>query len=98
MSEEERDEYGVTPAEYAAARRYLMEIAWSPPDNAFLASFPDVPGLRAHGSTEEAAAAMGEEVIVAWYTAMKDASRPIPEPSCPVATARQRNAGSPPSV
>jgi putative transcriptional regulator len=70
----------VTPDELAAARGYPMEIVWSPADEAFLARFPDVPGVVTHGATREEAAAMGDEVIVAWYTAMKDAGRPIPLP------------------
>jgi DNA-binding transcriptional regulator YiaG len=57
-----------------------MEIVWSPADEAFLARFPDIPGAVTHGATRAEAAAMGDEVIVAWHTAMKDAGRPIPPP------------------
>ena len=74
------DRAEVTPEELAQARRYPMEIVWSPEDEAFLASFPDVPGVVTHGATREEAAEMGDEVIVAWYTAMKDAGRSIPPP------------------
>lgn len=58
-----------------------MGIVWSAADDGFLARFPDVPKVVTHGATREEAAAMGDEVIVAWYTTMKDAGRPIPEPS-----------------
>jgi DNA-binding transcriptional regulator YiaG len=71
----------VSAEELAAARRYPMEITWSPDDEVFLASFPDVPGVMIHGSTPEEAAANGEEVIVAWYTALRDAGLPIPPPT-----------------
>lgn len=70
----------VTADELAAAHRYPMEIVWSLEDEAFLASFPDVPGAATHGATREEAAAMGDEVIVARYTALKDAGRTVPSP------------------
>ena len=72
---------GVTPEELAEARRYSMAIDWSPEDDAFLASFPDVPGVRTHGATREEAAEHGEEVIVMWLTALHDAGLPVPPPS-----------------
>jgi predicted RNase H-like HicB family nuclease/DNA-binding XRE family transcriptional regulator len=72
--------YGVTPEELAEARRYGMAIDWSPEDKAFLASFPDVPGVVTHGATREEAAERGEEVIVMWLTAMRDTGLPVPPP------------------
>jgi predicted RNase H-like HicB family nuclease len=71
----------VTPEELAEARRYGMCIDWSPEDGVFVASFRDVPFVRAHGATREEAAERGEEVIVAWLTAMKDAGYPITPPT-----------------
>lgn len=64
----------VTPEELAEARHYSMCIDWSPEDEVFTASFPDVPFVRTHGATREEAVERGEEVIVAWLTAMKDVS------------------------
>lgn len=78
--DEEYFRHGVTPEELAEARRYSMSIDWSSADKAFLASFPDVPGIRTHGATREEAAERGEEVIVMWLTAMRDAGRPVPPP------------------
>jgi predicted RNase H-like HicB family nuclease len=72
---------GVTPEEFAEARRYGMCIDWSPEDQLFIASFPDVPFVRVHGATREEAAARGEEVIVAWLTGLKDAGYPITPPT-----------------
>ncbi len=79
--DEEYFQHGVTPEELADARRYCMSIDWSSEDEAFLASFPDVPGVRTHGATREEAAERGEEVIVMWLTAMRDAGRSVPSPS-----------------
>ena len=53
LTAEERDE----------ARRYSMVIAWSPEDEVYVASFPEFPVARTHGSTVAEAAEMGEEVI-----------------------------------
>lgn len=75
------EECGVSPVELAQARRYGMSIDWSQEDEAFLVSFPDVPGVMTHGATREEAAERGEEVIVMWLTAMIDAGRPVPPPS-----------------
>ncbi len=70
----------VAPEELAEARRYAMEIEWSDEDGVFVVSFPDAPGVMTHGATREEAAAMGDDTIITWYTAMKDAGRPIPRP------------------
>ncbi|MCD6028188.1 MAG: hypothetical protein K0S78_362 [Thermomicrobiales bacterium] len=70
----------VSPEELAEARRYSMCIDWSPEDEVFIASFPEVPFVRTHGATREEATERGEEVIVAWLTAMKDAGYPVTPP------------------
>ena len=70
----------VSPEELAEARRYSMCIDWSSEDEVFIASFPEVPFVRTHGATREEAAERGEEVIVAWLTAMKDAGYPVTPP------------------
>jgi DNA-binding transcriptional regulator YiaG len=78
----------VTAEELAEARRYAMEIVWSDEDDAFVVSFPDAPGVMTHGATREKAAAMGEDAIITWYTALKDAGLSIPRPTL---TAREAN-------
>jgi predicted RNase H-like HicB family nuclease len=70
----------VTVEELAEARRYRLCIDWSPEDGAAVASVPDVPFVRVHGMTREAAAGRGEEVILAWLTAMNDAGYPVTQP------------------
>ena len=71
----------VTAEELDQAQRYAMEMEWSPEDDAFIVSFPDVPGVRTHGSTRVEAAEMGEDAIISWLTAMIDAGRPVTPPS-----------------
>ena len=70
----------MTPEELSEARRYSMCIDWSSEDEVFIASFTDVPFVRTHGATREEAAERGEEVIVAWLTATKDAGHPVTPP------------------
>ncbi len=70
----------VTPEELAEARRYSMCVDWSPEDGVFIASFPDVPFVRTPPATREEAVERGEEVIVAWLTAMKDAGYSVTAP------------------
>lgn len=82
----------VTDEELAEARRYSMTIEWSDDDGAFVVSFPDAPGVMTHGATREEAATMGDDAIVTWYTALKDAGRPIPPPTL---TAREAEVALP---
>jgi predicted RNase H-like HicB family nuclease len=80
MSPRQSELSDVSSEELAEARRYSMCIDWSPEDEVFIASFPEVPFVRTHGATREEAAERGEEVIVAWLTAMKDAGYPVMPP------------------
>ncbi len=75
------DNNELTPEELATARPYPLLIEWSPEDEAFIASVPDMPGVRTHGATREEAAAMGDEVVAVVLGYMQKAARPIPPPS-----------------
>jgi putative transcriptional regulator len=80
MSEQTIDEWGVTAAERAEARRYSMTISWSDEDEAFIVRFPDAPGVVTHGITLEEAAEQGEDAIITWLTGLHDAGLPVPPP------------------
>ncbi len=80
MAMNQSDWLGVTAEDLAEARQYGMCIGWSPEDQVFIASFPDIPHVRTHGATREEAAERGEELIVTWLTALKDAGYPIRPP------------------
>ena len=71
----------VLPEEIAEARLYKMEIAWSPEDEVFIVRFPDAPGVMTHGVTRMEAAAQGEDAIISWLTALRDAGLPVPPPA-----------------
>jgi predicted RNase H-like HicB family nuclease len=77
-TDEEFYRHGVTPEELAEARRYPMTIEWSPEADLFLVRFPDAPGVHTHGATRAEAAERGEEAIVTWLTALRDAGHPLP--------------------
>jgi predicted RNase H-like HicB family nuclease len=70
----------VTPEELAEARRYLMQILWSDEDDAYIVRFPDAPGVVTHGVTIAEAALQGEDAIIGWLTALRDAGLPVPAP------------------
>ena len=90
---ENRNSYdNVSAEELAEARLYVMEIEWSPEDEVFVVSFPDAPGVMTHGATREEAAAMGEDAIITWLTALHDSNIPVPPPTI---TARQVRAAPP---
>lgn len=75
------------------ARRYRMEIEWSPEDEVFVVSFPDAPGVMTNGTTFEDAAAQGKDAIITWLTAHRDAGLPVPPPAITA-----RNAPTPPTI
>lgn len=62
------------------ARRYSMVIEWSPRDDAFLVSVPELPGLRTHGATHAVAVAMGEDAIAVWLDGLRATDQPVPAP------------------
>jgi predicted RNase H-like HicB family nuclease len=62
------------------ARRYSILVAWSPRDDAFLVSVPELPGLRTHGRTHQEAVEMAEEAIALWLAGLRATGQPVPEP------------------
>lgn len=63
---DEIDLSNLTLEQQALVRRYALVIEWSDEDQVFIATAPDLPGMRTHGSTRSEAAEMGEEVIALW--------------------------------
>ncbi len=59
---------------------YSMHIAWSPEDNVYIVSVPELPGARTHGATYEEAAAMGQEVIEMYLDVLHNTGRAAPSP------------------
>jgi len=54
----------ITPEQLAAASHYSVEIHWSPDDDVFLASVPELPGTMTHGTTHAGAAEMAIEAAI----------------------------------
>jgi predicted RNase H-like HicB family nuclease/DNA-binding XRE family transcriptional regulator len=75
------DRSELTPDELAEARPYPLVIEWSPEDDAFIVSVPDLPGVHTHGATREEAAAMGDEVVAIVLGYLRETGRPVPPPS-----------------
>lgn len=91
------DRSPVTPAELAEARRYPVLVEWSEEDEVFLAGSPDLPGVRTHGATREEAAAMGEEAIAVWLSAMRGMGWSLPPPQDQARTPAQPPSASAPT-
>jgi antitoxin HicB len=51
----------------------------------YLIEFPDLPGCMSDGETIADAIANGEDAKRCWIAAMKEAGRPIPQPSVAIA-------------
>lgn len=57
-----------------------MDLLWYDEDDAFLVRFPDAPGVMTHGRTIAEAAMQGEDAIITWLTALRDAGLPTLAP------------------
>lgn len=68
----------LTTAELNESQRYALVIEWSPEDDAFVVSIPDIPGIHIHGATRVEAATAGDEALALWLSSHRRAGRPIP--------------------
>ena len=71
----------LTAEELSEARAYALVIEWSPEDDAFVVSVPDIPGIHTHGATRAEAAAAGDEVVALWLSARRRSGHPLPTAS-----------------
>ena len=60
--------------------RYEIVLYWSPPDEAFLAEVPELPGCAADGASYREALDNVEVVIREWIETARELGRPIPQP------------------
>jgi len=60
---------------------YSIVIQYSKPDNAFIASIPDLKGCKADGNTPEEAIRELAVVYNLWLEVAREVGREIPEPS-----------------
>ncbi len=65
--------------------KYLVTIAWSEEDQAYVAEAPELPGCATHGSSVKEASQKIEDAMETWMKGAKEAGYAIPEP---VATKR----------
>ena len=68
----------LTSAELKEAEQYALVIEWSPEDDAFVVSIPDIPGIHTHGATRVEAAMAGDEVLALWLASRRRSGRSIP--------------------
>ena len=60
--------------------RYRMLIEWSDDDQVFVVTLPEFPGNRTHGTSYEAAARNGQEVLDLLIETWESEGRPLPAP------------------
>ena len=70
----------MTTEDYEAVKPYAVVVEWSDEDGIFLATAPDIPRCRTHGSTRAEAAANAEEAMASMLAAFADSGVPLPEP------------------
>lgn len=64
----------------ATQSRYSMSIEWSPEDDAFIVTVPELPGCRTHGATYDEAVRQGQDAIGTWADAALEDGDPLPAP------------------
>lgn len=60
--------------------KYRIVIYWSPPDGAYVAEAPELPGCKADGRTYEEALANMKTAVRSWIAAARSLRRRIPRP------------------
>jgi len=59
---------------------YILNIAWSEEDQAYIARFPELPGCVTHGATQELALKHAAEALEGYLEAAKETGVHVPEP------------------
>ncbi len=62
------------------ASRYSLIIEWSDEDQLYIATAPELPGCRTHGTTRAEALAKGEEIIEEWLDIVMERRGQVPAP------------------
>ncbi len=70
----------LTVAELDAARRYSVIVQYSPEDEAYIATVPELTGIASHGATASEAVEMAHEAAATWISVNREWNRAIPEP------------------
>ena len=65
---------------YEPYANYSMVLEWDPRDDIYIATVPELPGCRTHGTTLEEAARNGREAMELWLDSARRWGDPIPEP------------------
>jgi predicted RNase H-like HicB family nuclease len=61
--------------------KYSMTIEWSPDDDAFIVTIPELAGSRTHGASYTEAAKNGQEIIELVVEGLVQDGQEIPAPS-----------------
>ena len=71
----------ITEEELAEARRYTMVVQWSPVDEVFIVTVPELGDAKTHGATPTEAIEMGAEMVATGLSAYRSRGRPVPPPT-----------------
>ena len=74
--------HDLTAEEIAEGSRSTMVVQWSPVDEAFIVTVPELgDGARTHGATPAEAGEMGAEMVATALHAYRRRGRPVPPPT-----------------
>lgn len=76
-----------TAAELLEASHYPVVVQWSPEDQFFLATVPDMGGLTVHDNSPEEAVFEATRAAADWLYGMRQLGHPIPSPT-PITVSR----------
>ena len=77
------DEPGPIPFsddELAEARRYSTLVQWSPEDDAWIVTVPELGDAKTHGATLAEAVEMGADLVASYLDFCRRRGEPVPAP------------------
>jgi predicted RNase H-like HicB family nuclease len=78
--DDEHDPIPFSDEELAEARRYSMLVQWSPEDDAWIVTVPELGDAKTHGVSPAEAVAMGADLVATYLDFCRRRGEPVPAP------------------
>jgi predicted RNase H-like HicB family nuclease len=80
VTDDERDPIPFSEDELAEARRYSMLVQWSPEDDAWIVTVPELGNAKTHGATPAEAVEMGADLVATYLDYGRRHGEEVPAP------------------
>jgi predicted RNase H-like HicB family nuclease len=79
-TDHERDPIPFGEDELVEARRYSMLVQWSPADEAWIVTVPEIGNARTHGASPAEAVVMGADLVASYLDFCRRRNEEVPAP------------------